>query len=182
MTGNTMKPIRIWLTRKLTWRLPAPGPNPWKVVFVLEELGIPYEVKSIKFDHVKDKPLTDVNPNGRVPAIEDPSTDQTLWESGAIITYLVDQYDTEHALTYTGLADKHHLNQFVNLHPEKLPSAIDRYTKQVTRVLGVLEGWLDGKDWLVGDKMTYAVMVWVSWNERLDIANVRSWLGTIGFG
>ncbi|KAK7755161.1 Transcriptional regulator ure2 [Diatrype stigma] len=171
-------PIRVWLT--------PPGPNPWKVIFILEELSLPYEVKSIRFDDVKKKPLIDVNPNGRVPAIEDPNTNLTLWESGAIITYLIEQYDTDHALTYTTHPEKHHLNQwlhfqmsgqgpyygtagwFIHLHPEKLPTAIDRYTKQVTRVLGVLEGWLEGKQWLVGDKMTYADMAWVPWNDRVD--------------
>lgn len=59
-------------------------------------------------------------------------------------------------------------HRFIHLHPEKLPTAIDRYTKQVTRVLGVLEGWLEGKQWLVGDKMTYADMAWVPWNDRVD--------------
>ncbi|KAK7968855.1 glutathione S-transferase [Apiospora saccharicola] len=195
-----MQPIRVWII--------PPGPNPWKasfikedqretpdlkkpprVIFVLEELGTPYEVKSIKFDDVKKRPLTDVNPNGRVPAIEDPNHagGLTLWESGAILTYLVEQYDTQHVLTYTDLADRHHLNHgqgpyygaaawFVNLHPEKVPTAIDRYTKQVTRVLEVLEGWLsdDGKGgkrkWLVGEKMTYADMAWAPWNDRVDTA------------
>jgi glutathione S-transferase len=172
------KPIRVWLT--------PPGPNPWKVIFVLEELKIPYEINSIRFDDVKKRPLIDVNPNGRVPAIEDPNTNLTLWESGAIITYLIDQYDTNHSLTYTKSPEKHHLNQwlhfqtsgqgpyygtagwFLHLHPEKVPSAVDRYTKQVTRVLAVLEGWLENRQWLVGEKMTYADMAWVPWNERVN--------------
>ncbi|OTA63672.1 glutathione S-transferase [Hypoxylon sp. EC38] len=158
------------------------------VVFVLQELQVPYEIKSIKFDDVKKKPLIDVNPNGRVPAIEDPNTGLTLWESGAIITYLIEQYDTNHTLTYTTFPEKHHLNQwlhfqmsgqgpyygtaawFINLHPEKVPSAIERYTNQVLRVLGVLERWLEGKQWLVGNKMTYADMAWVTWNDRVDTA------------
>jgi len=37
------------------------------VVFVLEELGVPYEIISFKFDNVKKKPFIDINPNGRVP-------------------------------------------------------------------------------------------------------------------
>ncbi|KAI0898663.1 glutathione S-transferase [Annulohypoxylon nitens] len=57
---------------------------------------------------------------------------------------------------------------FIHLHPEKVPSAIDRYTKQVRRVLGVVDGLLEGKQWLVGDKMTYADMAWVPWNDRVD--------------
>ncbi|KAI1439700.1 glutathione S-transferase [Annulohypoxylon stygium] len=152
----------------------------------MEELQIPYEVKSIKFDDVKKKPLIDVNPNGRVPAIEDPNTGLTLWESGAIITYLIKQYDTKHAISYDTFPEEHLLNQFlhfqmsgqgpyygvagwfIHLHPEKVPSAMDRYTKQVRRVLGVVDGLLEGKQWLVGDKMTYADMAWVPWNDRVD--------------
>lgn len=42
------------------------------------------------------------------------------------------------------------------LHPEKFPSAIQRYQKEILRVLGVLEGVLKDQDWLVGGKMTIA--------------------------
>jgi len=174
----TIKPIRVWLT--------PPGPNPWKVVFVLEELNIPYEIKSFAFAEVKKKPFTDINPNGRVPAIEDPNTDLTLWESGAIITYLVEQYDTSHKLTHTTLNEKHLVNQWLHfqtsgqgpyygqmgwfnvLHEEKIPSAITRYKNEVLRVLTVLDGVLKDRDWLVGDKMTIADMAFVPWNDRLD--------------
>ncbi|KAI0466915.1 glutathione S-transferase [Xylaria cf. heliscus] len=175
------KPIKIWIA--------PPGPNPWKVVVVLEELGIPYEVESIRFENVKSKPFTDVNPNGRVPAIEDPNTDITLWETGAIIQYLVEQYDTDKKLTYDTLKEKNLLNQwlmfqvsgqgpyfgqctwFTYLHPEKVPSAIERYANEIRRVLGVLDGVLAGKSeprWLVGDKMTFADLAFVPWNDRLD--------------
>ncbi|KAJ7785511.1 hypothetical protein B0H14DRAFT_3506812 [Mycena olivaceomarginata] len=53
------KPIRVWLT--------PPGPNSWKVIVVLEELQVPYEIVSFRFDAVKKKPFIDINPNGRVP-------------------------------------------------------------------------------------------------------------------
>lgn len=45
----------------------ASGPNSWKVICVLEELQLPYEIHSFKFDDVKKPPFIDVNPNGRVP-------------------------------------------------------------------------------------------------------------------
>jgi glutathione S-transferase len=45
----------------------ASGPNPWKVVLILEELSIPYDLIWLKFDDVKKKPFTDLNPNGRFP-------------------------------------------------------------------------------------------------------------------
>lgn len=45
-------------------------------------------------------------------AIEDPNTDITLWESGAIITYLIEQYDKDHVLSYDTLKEKHQCNQW----------------------------------------------------------------------
>jgi glutathione S-transferase len=72
----------------------------------MEELGIPYEIEGIRFEEVKSARFLAVNPNGRVPAIEDPNTDVTLWESGAIIEYLVEQYDTEMKLTHAGLRER----------------------------------------------------------------------------
>ena len=54
-----------------------------------------------------------VNPNGRVPAIEDPNTGITLWESGAIIEYLIEKYDTSKSLTYDTEPEKYHLKQWL---------------------------------------------------------------------
>lgn len=45
-------------------------------------------------------------------AIEDPNTDLVLWESGAIINYLIDQYDTNHTISYATLKEKHQSNQW----------------------------------------------------------------------
>lgn len=60
-------------------------PNPSKVLIILEELNLPYETSWVELDDLKQKPYTDVNPNGRVPSIVDPNHNITLWESGAIV-------------------------------------------------------------------------------------------------
>ncbi|CAI6087678.1 unnamed protein product [Clonostachys chloroleuca] len=178
--SDKLKPLRVWLA--------PPGPNPWKVITILEELSIPYEIESIRFENIKTPPFTDINPNGRVPAIEDPNTDVTIWESGAIIQYLVNQYDTEKCLHYDTLKEQNLCNQwlmfqvsgqgpyfgqctwFTYLHPEKLPSAIERYSNEIKRVLGVLDGVLAASPskWLVGDRITYADLAFIPWNDRLD--------------
>ncbi|KAK0631020.1 glutathione S-transferase [Bombardia bombarda] len=177
------------MTQPISVYIAPTGPNPWKVVVILKELDIPYKVESVRFENVKSKPYTDINPNGRVPAIYDPNTDITLWESGAIIQYLVKQYDTNKLLHYDTLKEQAHTDQWLHfqmsgqgpyygqatwfryIHPEKIQSAIDRYANEVKRVLGVLEGVLAAKpadqQWLVGNKMTYADLSFVSWNERL---------------
>ena len=51
-----------------------------KVCAILKELDIPYEHRIIEFSETKQKPFIDVNPNGRLPAIEDPNTGVKLWE------------------------------------------------------------------------------------------------------
>ncbi|KAL8959699.1 MAG: hypothetical protein Q9193_003477 [Seirophora villosa] len=119
--------------------------------------------------------------------IEDPNTGLTLWESGAIILYLIEQYDTEKRLTYDTLIERNQLVQWLMfqmsgqgpyygqatwfhvLHPEKVPSVIQRYVDESRRVCGVLEGCLQGKNWLVGEKITFADLAFVSWNDRLDV-------------
>ncbi|KAH6968159.1 glutathione S-transferase [Fusarium avenaceum] len=177
-----MLPIRLWMAGPKEHA----GPNPWKVVFVLEELGLPYELKVINTANIKSPPLTDLNPNGRVPVIEDPNRDNfILWESGAVLTYLVQEYDKDKSLTYNDGPNTHLLNQWLYFqtsgqgpyfgqaawfkihHPERVQSAIDRYENEIHRVLGVLERSLEGKEWLVGDKMTFADMSFVSYNSLL---------------
>ncbi|PYI10678.1 glutathione transferase [Aspergillus sclerotiicarbonarius CBS 121057] len=173
------KPITVWLTPS--------GPNPWKVITILEELQVPYTTHSFKFDDVKKPPFTNINPNGRVPAIIDPNTNLTLWESGAIIQYLIEVYDTKRLLTYDTLPEKHLLNQYLHfqmsgqgpyygqcrwfnfLYPTKIPTAIDRYVNEVHRILGVLNTILEGKTWLVGEKCTFADLAFVPWNCQLHM-------------
>lgn len=60
--------------------------------------------------------------------------------------------------------------RFTVLHPEKVPSAIARYVKQVHIVLGTLDGALKGKTWLVGEKCTYVDLAFFPWNEIIPLA------------
>lgn len=83
-------------------------------------------MKSFRFDDIKKKPFTDINPNGRVPAIEDPNTGLTLWESGAIYQYLVEQYDAlaGHRISYTSLNERHLCSMYYL--PTPPPPAVSR--------------------------------------------------------
>lgn len=56
------------------------GSNPWKVAIILEELGLPYEHRFIAFKDMKTEAYEALNPNGRVPTLEDPNTGVTIWE------------------------------------------------------------------------------------------------------
>lgn len=64
----------------LIWVGCSQGPNPWKVAVILEELGLPYKTEFREFEELKKEPFLSLNPNGRVPAIEDPNTGLVLAE------------------------------------------------------------------------------------------------------
>ena len=56
-------------------------------------------------------------------------------------------------------------------HSEKnITSAIDRYANEIKRVLGVIDAHLTktGKPYLVGDKCTYADLMWIPWNNMVN--------------
>ncbi|RDL34573.1 Uncharacterized protein BP5553_07701 [Venustampulla echinocandica] len=174
-----MQPITLY------WRPQVP--NPSKIVIIFEELGIPYVGKFIEHADLKQPAFEAINPNGRVPAIHDPNTDLTLWESGAIVSYLIEKYDTEHKLSYVTEPEKYHVLQwqhyqstgqgpywgqaawFQLFHQEPLESAKKRYVDEAIRIVKVLDKWLAGRDWLVGDKCTYADLAYVSWNAAIPL-------------
>jgi glutathione S-transferase len=62
--------------------------NVKKVLWMLDELGTPYERSDAGMEHgVVDTPAyRALNPNGRIPTIED--SDFVLWESNSILRYL----------------------------------------------------------------------------------------------
>ncbi|CCL99556.1 uncharacterized protein FIBRA_01574 [Fibroporia radiculosa] len=163
------------------------GTNGWKVAFVLEELALEYE--TIYLDQPENKPLIPqyvpkCNPNARFPILIDhENNDFVVWESNAIITYLVQKYDTSLKISVDDPKEKIIQLQwllfqasgqgpsfgqaawFKSSHPETLPSAIERYMKETLRIFGVLETVLSRQEWLVGGKYTVADISFIPWNE-----------------
>ncbi|KAK2596762.1 hypothetical protein QQS21_006157 [Conoideocrella luteorostrata] len=180
----TIKPITVWAH--------GPSPNPFKVIIVLEELGIPYE--KISVENSKDEAFLKINPNGRLPAIKDPNAnDLILWESGAIVEYLVETYDKENKLTFVNGPEKWYLKQYLhfqmsgqgpyfgqhiwfhNYHSDDVPSAKKRYDEQTLRVFGVLNAILEGREYLVGDKFTYADLAFLPWDRVIQGFSKTLW-------
>lgn len=83
-------------------------------MLLLEELNVPYEHKPWDFADLKTPAYEKLNPNGRTPTIEDPNTGIILWESGAIIEYLIETYDKSKEFTYTTAPEKYHLKQWLH--------------------------------------------------------------------
>jgi len=183
----------------------APTPNGRKISIMLEELEIPYTVYSIDF--LKNEQKSDwfikINPNGRIPAIVDKSIKVqgvhgegfAVFESGAILIYLAEKYGKflpKDALKrseviqwlmfqMSGLGPMQgQLNVFYRYAPEKIPYAIDRYTKECYRLYGILEKQLEGKDYILGEEITiadFSIFPWIKIHEwaglSLDNADHR---------
>jgi len=163
------------------------GPNPWKVAIVLEELQLPYTMVDVPYDTLHTPSFEKYNPNGRVPAIEDPNTGLTLWESGAIIEYIIATYDKDYVVSYEDLEKKWLCVQYLHFqmsgqgpyygqgvwfalrHEEKIPSAVKRYQDECKRLIAVRDTILKDRDWLVGDKCTYADLSFVMWDLIIPV-------------
>jgi hypothetical protein len=75
-------------------------PNGLKPAIVLEELELQYKAVPVDISKnaQKEEWFLAINPNGRIPALKD--GDMRVFESGAIMLYLADNYDKSEMLTY----------------------------------------------------------------------------------
>lgn len=70
----------------------APNSRAVRTLWLLEELGLPYELNRMEF-HPKDLKSDEHrqrHPLGRIPVLED--GDITIWESGAIADYILERH------------------------------------------------------------------------------------------
>ena len=78
-----------------------------RVLWLLEELGVPYEVKRYERDAktmLAPASLRAVHPLGKSPVITDEG--QTIAESGAIVEYLVERYGNGRLVPAAGSAER----------------------------------------------------------------------------
>ena len=159
--------IRIWGR--------ANSGNVKKVLVVADELNLAYErIDAGRQFGVVDTPAyRKLNPNGRVPTIED--GDYVLWESHAICRYLAMQYDGEaiyprDAKARAGVdrwmdwllatlvaVDVPVFWGTIRTPPEKQDkAAITENVKKLSAVMQILEDRLAGRQYLEGDQATLA--------------------------
>jgi GST-like protein len=167
-----------------------PTPNGVKVSIALEEIGLPYEPH--KIDILKNEAATpefkSLNPNGKIPAIIDPDGPSgapfRLFESGAILLYLADKtgmlipadaarrYETIQWVFFQMGAVGPMFGQLGYFHKfagreiaDKRP--LERYRDESKRLLSVLETWLEGRSWIMGDEYTIADISLLGWVRNL---------------
>lgn len=180
--SSQLKPIILWGG--------VDGPNPPKVAMLLEELNLPWTPKYIPLTDLKTPEYEKINPNGRLPSIEDPNTGITIWESGAILEYLIAEYDKTHILSFpAGTPEFYNAKQWLTFqvsgqgpyygqiyyfrryHPENVPSVINRFINEARRVSAVLDKHLATHSYIVGDKYTYVDIAWLPWQSVVAMAD-----------
>ena len=168
-----------------------PTPNGVKASIMLEETGLPYEAHRVTLsdDDVKSDAFLSLNPNNKIPALIDPDgpggQPLGLFESGAILLYLGEKSGK---LLGDTAADRARVTQwimwqmgglgpmlgqlgfFVKFAGKEIddPRPRQRYVDESKRLLGVIAGRLDGRDWVTGE---YSVA---------DIA-IAPWLNALNF-
>ena len=185
-----------------------PTPNGHKVHIMLEECGLPWRVHGIDIgagDQFRPEFLA-ISPNNKVPAIVDPEgpdgQPMALFESGAILLYLAGKtgrflpedtrgrYEVLQWLMFQMagvgpmLGQAHHFRIYA---PEKVPYAIDRYTREAQRLYGVMDKRLAVSPYIAGDDYTIADMAIFPWlrswqNQGIDWADfphVKAWFDRI---
>jgi GST-like protein len=165
-------------------------PNGVKVSIMLEETGLAYEphLVDIMQDESHTEAFLSLNPNGKIPAIIDPAGPDgaplALFESGAILLYLaektgrfmpVDSTRRWHTIQWVffqmasigpmfGQVGYFHKDAGREL-TDKRP--LQRYVDESRRLLGVLDGRLDGRQWIMGDEYTIADIATLGWVNNL---------------
>jgi GST-like protein len=188
----------------------VPTPNGHKVTIMLEEIGLPYTVVpcSIRAGDQFKPDFLKISPNNKFPAMidDDPiggGAPLSLFESGAILIYLADKsgrllpreprkhYDVLKWLMWqmAGLGPLHgQAHHFVRYAPEHHDYATARYMKEAVRLMSVLEGQLDGRDWIAADEYSIADIACWPWVRSIriinlamsDFPNVARWFERVG--
>ncbi len=201
--------------KPLTLHAHSTGPNPYKIAIALEILDLPYEIRLWDFGDdpekgVKGETFRKINENGRVPALEDPNTGVVSWESGAVMNYLLRNYDKNNVLGPRGSSEQDRVdlekwtlflltglgpmmgqtNWYRHYNPTKNEDALKRYTEQIYRHFGVLEAQLaksEGRSILPGgfsavDVHTYP---WINQHDYAGVSlekypNLKKWYEEAG--
>jgi GST-like protein len=169
-----------------------PTPNGVKASIMLEETGLPYEAHLVNIleNETWTPEFLALNPNGKIPAIIDPDgpggKPLGLFESGAILNYLAQksgklmpadaalQHET---LQWTFFQVGHvgpMFGQFGFFYKfagkaieDKRP--MERYRDETKRILGVVDGRVKDRQWIMGDDYSIADIAIFPWVRAVKV-------------
>jgi glutathione S-transferase len=175
-----------------------------RILWLLEELGLPYEIKSYTRDattNLAPPELEAVHSLGKSPVITDDG--RTLAESGAIVDYLVRRHGGGRLAPDPASPDydKHQewlhyaegsamLPLMINLYVMRLGEAAaplqPRIDSEIATHLGYVDKSLEGRDYLMGDALTAADIqmsfvgeVGRAFGRTTSYPNLDAWVGRL---
>lgn len=160
-----------------------------RALWMVNELGVPFEHIALEMKDLKNPDYIKINPNAKVPAMID--GDLTLFESMAINLYLAKKYNKD-GMWPSSLEDQARAYQwsfwamteiekllltilvdmFMTPPDSRNPSAVAEAQMAVAKPFKVLNGALQGHDYLLGASFTVA---------DLNVASVCTWARLIKF-
>ncbi len=160
-----------------------------RALWIVHELGIPFEHVAVEMKDLKSAEYLKVNPNGKVPTLVD--GDFKLFESMAINLYLAEKHGKDgffpasaedRALctqwSFWGMTEIEKslltvlIDMFMTPPDKKKPEAVAEALKALPKPFGVLNGALEGRDYLLGSTFTVG---------DLNLASICSWAKPIRY-
>lgn len=160
-----------------------------RALWIVHELGIPFEHIAVEMKDLKSAEYLKVNPNGKVPTLVD--GDFKLFESMAINLYLAEKHGKDgffpaspeaRALctqwSFWGMTEIEKslltvlIDMFMTPPDKKKPEAVAEALKALPKPFGVLNGALEGREYLLGSTFTVG---------DLNLASICSWAKPIKY-
>lgn len=152
-----------------------------RVIWLCEELDLPYEVVPVDFspEYRKSAEWRRLNPIGKVPAMTDLDAEGkpfTMIESGAMVHYVLERYGEGRLQPPTGslesalflqwswfaeaslarpLGDMVH-HRILKPEPERIPAVVADGRERAEICLDAVEATLEGRDYLLGSRFSAA--------------------------
>ena len=172
-----------------------------RILWLLEELGLPYEVKQHKRDPktlVAPPELKQIHPLGKSPVIEDDG--HVVAESGAIIDYILRRYGHGRLQPAPSSASYHEFVHWIHYAEgsampaliirimvarvgDAAAAALPRLDAHIALQLGYIDRKLEGRQYILGDELTAADIQLSFVGEFAaarfgisDYANIEAWM------
>jgi len=161
------------------------SPNILKIVLMLEELGLPYELRFVSlFKGEQFSPeFLAINPAAKVPVLVDPALGRPVAESGAILIWLAEHYGAYLPKDAPARMEVFEwlmrqmasigpmfgqLTHFRLLPEGSEPYATGRYRAQAEKLYRLLDERMAGREWLAGGEYSIADFATVPWAQYLE--------------
>jgi glutathione S-transferase len=154
----------------------SPRSRSTRLVWLCEELGLPYEARPIEFERRRTPDYLALHPLGQIPVMQD--GDITLIESGAIVQYVLERHGDGRLaprpgsdwraraeylqwFEYGEATLAKHLgdivrHRFVLPEAERIPAVIDQARRRFAEAAEVVDRALAGRDFICGAELTGA--------------------------